>query len=42
MEARWAPSVFWNTHVIGVQHSEELGVGDELHRWGLQQQGDFL
>ena len=31
-----------NTHVIGVQYSEELRVGDELDSWRLQQQGDFL
>lgn len=25
-----------------MQYSEELGIGDELHSWRLQQQGDFL
>jgi len=30
------------THIVCMQHSEELGIGDELHSWRLQQQGDFL
>lgn len=30
------------THIVCMQHSEELRIGDELHSWRLQQQGDFL